>query len=173
MTISGLQVGATGTTVVLTLSNGEYSFVSTPCRVVVSGAQVVCVAPPGVGAHHAVTVSVGGVSSPPFPNRTLSYAPPALASLVVASAVTLEGDGKVGTAGGSVVVLAGDQFGPAGLQPPSLNSVTFSPKNVLVTRGLEVRDCAAVVFWPAPVTAAVCTPTGLEGPIRLLWCSTA
>jgi hypothetical protein len=91
------------------LSNSVYTFQSGPCTVVTPSAAVRCLAPPGVGANHTVTLVVDGVVSAPYPNRTLSYAAPTLTSVEVLAG---PGDARatvdaIGTAGGSVVAIRG------------------------------------------------------------------
>ena len=129
------QVGAPGALVLLTLSNGVYSFQSGPCNVTVPSTAVVCTAPAGVGMRHAVTLTVDGVASAPFANRTISYAAPAVASLTLQPA---NADGSVNTTGGVTVTIAGSNFGPAGLSPPSLGTVTYTSVDLAVAGGIEV-----------------------------------
>ncbi len=100
---------------------------------------VQCEAPEGVGGAHSVVLFVDGVPSAPYPNGTVSYGPPTLSSLTVRTPHSLEGDGSVGTVGGTVVVITGVNFGPSsGLQPPALGRVTYSPSDLAVAAGVEV-----------------------------------
>jgi hypothetical protein len=110
--VVGDQVGGLGAVVLLSLFNGAHGpFVSAPCTIVVPSHEVRCVAPQGVGAGHRVSISVDGVNSAPFMNRTLSYAAPVVLRLSIVRAVSLEADGAVGTGGGSVVTVTGAYFG--------------------------------------------------------------
>ena len=103
--VVGVQVGAFGATVHLSLSNGAFNFTSPPCRVVNASVAVRCTAPPGVGAGHSVVLVVDSVPSVPFPNTTLSYAPPTLQRL------DIDAPEGVGTQGGYRVVIWGADFG--------------------------------------------------------------
>ena len=105
-TVLPLQIGGLLALVHLALSNGAYTFTSPPCTIVTPSFEVECVAPPGVGAGHAVTIVVDGVPSAPLANRTLAYAPPSLTSIAVLSGDG-EADGGVPTLGGSTVVITG------------------------------------------------------------------
>ncbi len=117
----------------------RYNFTSLPCTIVTPTVVVQCVAPVGVGARHSVRVVVDGVSSDPLPNATLSYAPPVVSLLTVAGARSLEDNATVGTAGGSLVLLTGLNFGPAsGLLPVPLGMVTYTPVELLLVGGIEV-----------------------------------
>jgi hypothetical protein len=104
--LSPPQIGGSGDVVTMVLSNGLYTFQSAPCTIRVPSIAVRCLAPPGVGASHTVTLVVDGIASAPFPNRTVSYAPPTLTSVEVLSGAGASVD-AVGTAGGSMVALRG------------------------------------------------------------------
>jgi hypothetical protein len=128
VTIVGVHVGDRGTAVTLLLYNGVHGpFQSTSCSVVIPSLEVQCEAPVGVGAGHAVTLSVDGVPSAPFVNTTLSYAPPVILGLAVVRPVSLEGAGDVvGTSGGSTVIITGVSFGPKTLGPRTLGAVSYT-----------------------------------------------
>jgi hypothetical protein len=102
-----VQIGSALATVVLTLSNGVYTFSSTPCTIVSPSTGVRCTAPPGVGMGHAVTLTVDGVTSDPLPNRTLAYAAPSLTTIVASVGADGQGADGVGTEGGTTIVITG------------------------------------------------------------------
>ena len=82
---------------------------------VVSDAQdeVRCVMPAGVGAGFTWSLLVGGVATSST-TASVSYAAPTIASIAVGSAAAPEPD-TVPTAGGSLVVITGANFGPTAL----------------------------------------------------------
>lgn len=102
-----VQIGSALATVVLTLSNGVYTFSSAPCTIVSPSTGVRCTAPPGVGMGHAVTLTVDGVTSDPLPNRTLAYAAPSLTTIVASVGADGQGADGVGTEGGTTIVITG------------------------------------------------------------------
>jgi hypothetical protein len=151
--VTGVQLGGVGAVVLLGLSNGVHTFPGAPCAVTAPGVEVRCEAPIGVGSRHAAWVEVDGVASAPFPNATLSYAPPSIATITVLRAVGDEGGNApvgVSTEGGSVVVIAGANFGPAtGITPTPLGAVTYTPPDFVVGRGVPV----SAGLWAVPARA--------------------
>ncbi len=147
--VVGVQVGGARSIVYLKLSNGAFNFTSPACDIVVPATEVSCMSPPGVGKGHSVAVVVDGVPSAQYLNATLSYAPPVVLSLVARQRTLPGGDtgtstsstgdvstsGDARTSGGSVVVLTGQQFGPAPLSPRSLGSVTYTPSELRLPVG--------------------------------------
>ena len=77
-------------------------------RDAVSHAWVTCSAVPGVGTQHRWTVVVGGRSSNPS-TATTSYRVPVL------STISGTGSSNADTAGGQVVYVNGQEFGPTSL----------------------------------------------------------
>jgi hypothetical protein len=205
-----MQIGSALATVVLTLSNGVYTFSSAPCAIVSPSTGVRCTAPPGVGMGHAVTLTVDGVTSDPLPNRTLAYAAPSLTTIVASVGADGQGADGVGTEGGTTVVITGlvscacrcdihsvypghatfwnsllcvhvrppccecvvgasQNLGPAGLTPPSLGAVTYSPSDFALASGIDVRAFDASPFCALLLAAHTCTPCDDEEHVQRLF----
>ncbi len=148
--VVGLQLGGLGAVVTLGLANGVYTFAGAPCVVAVSGAELSCEAPVGVGAGHAAWVVVDGVASARFLNTTVNYAPPFIASIAVEQGAG-EGGGDAGTEGGAVVVITGANFGPAtGLAPPALGAVTYTPPDFALRLAFPVSGRGACLRLAIP-----------------------
>ncbi len=136
---TGEQLGVDGSVVSMLLSSADFGpFRSADCEVTDPGTRIRCTSPAGVGTGLAIVVSVDGVSSPPYPNGTLSYSSPAITGLRVVSGGAEGGGGGVPTSGGALVVVEGLNFGPASLAALSLGAVTYSPITLSVTQGTPV-----------------------------------
>jgi hypothetical protein len=143
----GEQLGALSSAVFLVLSSAGFEpFTSPACAIVVPASRIRCTSPEGVGMGLHVAVSVDGVLSSPYPNRTLSYSSPAITGLRVAAVGGGGIDGDMPTTGGGLVMVEGVNFGPAALGARSLGAVSYSPTALSLTLGAVVSfpalDCA-------------------------------
>jgi hypothetical protein len=135
----GEQLGATDSTVHIVLSGTEFGpFRTAECAVVVPANRIRCTSPAGVGTSLTATVAVDGVTSPPFANRTFSFASPAITGLRLVSSGGSGDSPGVPTTGGGVVVVEGVNFGPAVFGSRSLGVVRYSSVALSVVLGTPV-----------------------------------
>ena len=124
VSVTGSQLGVVGSVVTFTLVNDVYSFTSTSCSIVTPSMAVTCVSPAGVGRGFRSVVTVDGVSSVAYDSVLLSYSLPTIDSLTLRDDAT-----GASTAGGSVVLIRGSNFGPL-ITPSPLGAVSFVSADV-------------------------------------------
>ena len=103
----GTAIGILPEDITASYSNGPLSFLATNCRVTTPGVLVVCSTSAGVGAGFAWRVSVQGVASNAS-SSLVSY------DLPIVTDFAGPGAENALTAGGQLVTISGNQFGPAG-----------------------------------------------------------
>ena len=139
--------------VVVTYGGPHHDRYTATCVFLAPHTQLECVTAPGVGTEHAWVVSVGGVASTPGTSSAgvtrTSYHPPTLTSVSGAGAHFAD------TSGGQRVVIAGDQFGAAGVAGGGVEAVTYG------VNGTEFAavDCAVSVHHTG-VTCLTAPGTG-------------
>ena len=163
--VVGQQLGSAASAVYVVLSNGAFTFTSPRCTGGTPGVAVECSAPAGVGVGHALSIKVDDQLSEPYVDVTFLYAAPSITALdMVDSDPDASG---LDTAGGSVVVLHGANFGPATLADRAVTDVTYQPAvaaTAAVPPVFRARNCTITMDH---VSMRCVTAPGVGA--RLLW----
>jgi hypothetical protein len=143
ITLTGTNFGpATGPAVVVTYGVTGTRYAASGCAVLVPNTQIQCTSLPGIGAHLAWKVRVGGQLSALSVSQT-SYTVPNITSLTI-----FGGASSMPTVGGTIVTVNGTNFGPLAFDPVNATygviGTEYAATSCVVTVGHVTMRCYSV-----------------------------